>query len=119
MNDLINEDNLQEIGDYIVDIIKRRSAEGRGANGRTFKKKADGKKSVIRDTGDLLDGLEAEVSSDGTIVITTDVDYAAYVNDTRPFMGLTNNDRRELQVVIKNLLQTVEQRYKTMQRRSR
>lgn len=79
----------------VAQLIRDRSLRGISATGRRFKRKANGEPSTVFETGELLDSIKARAEGEAAVVEAT-ADYARYVAEERPFMGLTKSEQRKL-----------------------
>lgn len=74
--------------------------KGLDANDKKFKpySKSSGKTGPVNltDTGRLKASLEVVDTSESGFSISTDVPYAGFVNESRPFMGLSDEDMKSL-----------------------
>lgn len=74
--------------------------KGLDTNDKKFKpySKSSGKTGPVNltDTGRLKASLEVVDTSESGFSISTDVPYAGFVNESRPFMGLSDEDMKSL-----------------------
>lgn len=91
-------------------MILRRIKKGIGLNGKPFPAKQDGKKSVLKETGDLYKSFEVKISDD-KIEIVANVDYASFVDENRPFMGLTEEEEEMVWSKIRERIEKNLQEY--------
>lgn len=98
-------EDSSRLGERVIEIILDRTARGISSNGERFSPKRDGSKSVLRDTGRLLQSLRFEASDDG-VVIKAGANYAIYVEEARPFLGLTNQEEKGIADEIERTLAT-------------
>lgn len=76
--------DLQPVADKIKDTILSRTAEGISAEQKPFAKLRTGEKSVLEESGKLMNSLKTSVEKDLRIVVYTEVPYAPHVHETRP-----------------------------------
>lgn len=95
---------------WIRDTIVSRTRAGVDADGRRLKPKDDGKPSTLTKSGKMLDTLRIEVTDDG-VTITPTVDYARYVAQERPFLGLSDAELPDLDAELARALDAAEARY--------
>lgn len=127
------QDDMLEVGESAVELIKKRTRLGfgvkeHGANKKKFPKLSDSykkarkrhkpsgpttpAKSNLTSSGDMLDDLEAKKKSDGNIKIgfssKKSEDKAEWVSEDRPFNNLSKAEvkqlRQELDIKLKKVI---------------
>ena len=103
----ITNKRLTKLGNALIARIKRRSTAGRDANRKLFRRKKDGTRSNITDTGQLLNSITSSLSN-GVIKIFPTVNYADDVQRTRPFMGLNATDKKVIEKEVQRIIKDAE-----------
>ena len=101
---MIDKAALEPLARKLAERIKARTRSGKSARGDTFKAKEDGTRSNLVDTGALLNSLKPEVSEALVVTVSTEVDYAGYVQRSRPFMGMTPDDLEVVTAELRSVL---------------
>lgn len=92
---LMPPEELRGIGERTAATVRARTRSGVGADGRTLRRREDGRPSTLTETGRLLDSLRVEVRGSTASVVAT-VPYAEHVQRDRPFLGLTPSEVEQL-----------------------
>lgn len=98
---VILQKHIRAVGNRAKATIEARTQRGIGVNGTRFKSKEDGKPSTLRDTGALIKSLRVRVKGHRATVEAT-APYAEYVNQERPFMGLSEQEQRAEAAVLES-----------------
>lgn len=113
---MIKREDMQGMARWIRDTIVTRTRAGIGADGRKLAPLDTGKPSTLTKSGRMLDTLRITIDDDG-VTITPTVDYARYVSQERPFLGLTDGELPDLDREMERALDAAEARYERERRR--
>ncbi len=101
---LVDARTLELSAEYVITAIRRRTMRGQSYDGRRFVPYSpgyvatghtDSQNPDLRHTGALLDSLRVKTTRGGVEVVTN-VAYARFVNQKRPFMGVSKADSPEI-----------------------
>lgn len=104
------------LGREVRRLIRVRSRAGIGLDGQRLTPKADGTPSRLTRTGRLLRSLRVYPGKRG-VSIKAEAAYSDYVDDARPFMGLTEQQLAELDKLVEQRLDRNEREYDRRSRR--
>lgn len=100
---------LADVAQEVVERTKARFETKTSPEGLPWKQWSDGYAatrtgghSLLHDTGDLERGIEARVSGRTAAIGVDNAPYAVEVHKTRPFMGISPSDEREIMQMIEN-----------------
>lgn len=102
--ELFTSKDLETLGKSAKKMIENRIQKGISLDGTQFKPKEDGSASTLIDTGRLLGSFRVIVDNN-TVSVVTDVPYAKYVGEDRPFMGLTTEEEDILRKEFESIVQ--------------
>lgn len=108
----IPEDVLVEIGTLILEEIRKNAKSGIDAQGKV-RKDSKGKKIDWRDSGQMLDDARADDKLPGLlqnksaqeVAVVFFAEYASFVNDQYPFLGLNPGSLERVTQKIQRLLE--------------
>jgi hypothetical protein len=110
----IPEAALVEIGNVILQEIRRNAKAGIGADGKIYKD-AKGKKIDWKETGDLMTNVQVDAHLPGLqdskeaqeVAVLFLVDYASFVNAKYPFAGIGSTEALGFQMSVMPKIQKI------------
>lgn len=103
----IKKQDLERLAKRLEEKTVSRSKAGRSVLGKEFPDKKDGTKSTLTDTGRLLSSITSKVSEKLVIEVSTDVEYAEYVEEDRPFLGIGDDEEKIIEEEISDILENM------------
>lgn len=104
----LSSQDMSQIGDKIIDMIKTRTAKGLDKDGKPFKPYSQmymrikkSKDVDLKMTGKMLNSIKSTPSGDNSVNISINgVSYSEKVLDKRPILGLTDSEIKDIENMI-------------------